>query len=400
MPDAFVIMQIGSPELDAVYAEVLEPAIKACGLAPRRVDKHNRGDLLHSEIMRFIRESKLVIADLTNERPNCYLEVGLSLGFKSTASLILTARADHNPSSSEHDPNGPKVHFDLASYDIIYWDPGDKETFRARLETLIRRRIGLLAATRAAEPHAQISWLESLREEATTHLGSIGRQLFWEFAFVPHQDHDRFLPADLLEAARLARLPGCDHPSPLPDNVVGAPTPLRDGIGVNPGEAQVNWLPFWRLSAGGAVYICRPFTEHDGKGKELFFDNQIRALVLNLLIGIRLCRVWRFSESSLATAVLRLHGLRGMSLGAQDLQILRPHRPSDQDLWQASVGPQLGQLLELMPSQVRELLDPCFQLFDFMTFPLETYSEIVRKTVSQTDAKLAARIKPHNELDG
>jgi hypothetical protein len=34
------------------------------------------GRILQSEIANFINKSKIIIADLTNERPNCYLEVG------------------------------------------------------------------------------------------------------------------------------------------------------------------------------------------------------------------------------------------------------------------------------------------------------------------------------------
>jgi hypothetical protein len=39
MSQAFIIMQIGNPELDTVYEEVFVPALKACGLEAKRVDK-------------------------------------------------------------------------------------------------------------------------------------------------------------------------------------------------------------------------------------------------------------------------------------------------------------------------------------------------------------------------
>jgi len=76
MAQAFIIMQIGDTSLDHVCEHAIVPAIKACNLTPKRVDKHNEGQLLKSEIVRFIQSSELIIADLTNERPNCYLEVG------------------------------------------------------------------------------------------------------------------------------------------------------------------------------------------------------------------------------------------------------------------------------------------------------------------------------------
>jgi hypothetical protein len=145
MQPGFVIMQIGNPELERVYESALAPALSACDFEPRRVDRHNRGGLLVSEIISFIEEAELVVADLTNERPNCYLEVGYVLGVGKLAGLILTARQDHDPESPSHRPGGPRVHFDLAGFDILFWDPERLDLFRRELEKKIQRRAELLA---------------------------------------------------------------------------------------------------------------------------------------------------------------------------------------------------------------------------------------------------------------
>jgi hypothetical protein len=148
---AFVILQIGNPEFDRVYERALAPALEVCGLEPRRVDRHNRGGLLQSEIIAFIEESEIVVADLTNERPNCYLEVGYALGCGRLTSLVLTAREDHNSDHPSHRPGGPKVHFDLAGYDILFWSPARLEEFRAELEKRVRRRLLLLGGAGGPE---------------------------------------------------------------------------------------------------------------------------------------------------------------------------------------------------------------------------------------------------------
>jgi hypothetical protein len=91
---AFVIMQIGCQELDHVYSVVISPALAACGLIARRIDKHNEGGLLESEIITGIRTADIIVADLTNERPNCYLEVGYfnqDLGPRAVAQNFLAA---------------------------------------------------------------------------------------------------------------------------------------------------------------------------------------------------------------------------------------------------------------------------------------------------------------------
>jgi nucleoside 2-deoxyribosyltransferase len=143
---AFVILQIGDAQLDLVYERAIAPALRACGLAPKRVDRHNAGGLLHSEIIAFIEESDLIVADLTNERPNCYLEVGYALGSGRFTSLILTVREDHCSDSPNHRPDGPKVHFDLIGYDILPWAPERLPRFREELEKRAQRRLRMLHA--------------------------------------------------------------------------------------------------------------------------------------------------------------------------------------------------------------------------------------------------------------
>ena len=80
MKTSFIVMQIGNLELDTVCEKAIVPALKNCGLDPKRVDKHNQGGLLKSEIVNFIESAVIIVADLTNERPNCYLEIGYAMG--------------------------------------------------------------------------------------------------------------------------------------------------------------------------------------------------------------------------------------------------------------------------------------------------------------------------------
>ena len=51
MKQAFIIMQIGNSDLDSVCEKAIIPALKACNLDPKRVDKHTKGQLLKSEIV-------------------------------------------------------------------------------------------------------------------------------------------------------------------------------------------------------------------------------------------------------------------------------------------------------------------------------------------------------------
>ena len=51
---AFVIMQIGNPDLDKLYEEVYIKAIEDANLSPKRIDIDNEGDLLKKEIIEYI----------------------------------------------------------------------------------------------------------------------------------------------------------------------------------------------------------------------------------------------------------------------------------------------------------------------------------------------------------
>ena len=175
MKQAFIIMQIGNNELDEICKQVMVPALDACGLDPKRVDKHNEGGLLKSEIIQFIEGSDIIVADLTNERPNCYLEVGYTMGIDKFRNLILTARQDHNPDRPNRRSDDPKVHFDLGGYDILYWNPDRLGEFREDLEKRVKRRQAILSPSgnTSATPWDE-EWIAQQR--ATAWSGLLGTQ--------------------------------------------------------------------------------------------------------------------------------------------------------------------------------------------------------------------------------
>jgi hypothetical protein len=144
-------MQIGNSEMDKIYNNIYVPVLKKCKLDPKRVDKHNEGGLIKSEIINYIKDSIIILADLTNERQNCYLEVGYAMGLGKYTNLILTAREDHNPDNPNYKTPGPKIHFDLSGYDIDFWNPGDLESFQLRLERKIKHRLSALESSKSEE---------------------------------------------------------------------------------------------------------------------------------------------------------------------------------------------------------------------------------------------------------
>ena len=160
--------------MDEIWTSVYEAATQGFGFSPKRVDVHDDGTLLKQQIIRYLNESDLIIADLTNERPNCYLEVGYVMGLNRYDRLILCCREDHNPDSANYVKGGKKVHFDLQGYGIVWWKPEDLKEFKRQLEEKISRRITppqpspKYQTQTATSKESVEAWIEQTREEAFT----------------------------------------------------------------------------------------------------------------------------------------------------------------------------------------------------------------------------------------
>lgn len=111
-----------SEEFHNVYEFGIYPAVRNCGFICERVDEtHFTGDVL-GRIRGGIEAADLVIADLTEGRPNVYLEVGYAWG--RGIPVIFVAK------------RGEKLHFDVSTHRCIFY--GKFSEFAKVLEELIR----------------------------------------------------------------------------------------------------------------------------------------------------------------------------------------------------------------------------------------------------------------------
>ncbi len=69
----------GNPVIETYYAEAVVPACRRVDLECRRVDVDQFSGRITDRIMSNLKEAAVVIADLTEDRPNCYIEVGIAL---------------------------------------------------------------------------------------------------------------------------------------------------------------------------------------------------------------------------------------------------------------------------------------------------------------------------------
>jgi len=138
--NCFVVMPIENTETEFLWDQVYAPVTAAAGLTPRRVDKEGSGAPLILQIFDLVRNSPIIIADVTMARPNCYLEIGYALGLGKYDNVILTCREDHNPDSPRFGREGHKLHFDLNSFPVLWWVKNDLADFRERLKMTIDAR--------------------------------------------------------------------------------------------------------------------------------------------------------------------------------------------------------------------------------------------------------------------
>ncbi len=122
----FVLMSF-NPDYNEIYDELVDAAkLVNNSLIVKRIDKQ-RGDYkITDEILNNISKARLIICDLTDERPNVYYELGFSRGIKKK--VIACAR------------RGTKLHFDIKDFRTILYNSTSelrKEIFlelRERLE--------------------------------------------------------------------------------------------------------------------------------------------------------------------------------------------------------------------------------------------------------------------------
>jgi hypothetical protein len=376
MRPGFVIMQIGNVDMDRVYEGVIAPALRDSDIDPRRVDRHNEGRLLNTEIVRLIREADIIVADLTNERPNCYLEVGYSMGLGKFANLILCAREDHKPDRPGRQPTDPKVHFDLGGYDFLYWRADDLDGFREALMRRVHRRLGIIPKPTAPQAPWNDVWLHLQREEAERGLRQISNG-FMEVVFGTQRQLN--VPAQLLlSAAEESQVHSFGWPLwiVMPKEE-WRPRPTGDGI-----TAQVvteDQFDFWTLNTRGWAYLLQSLFEDKKATKDqyVFFDTRIIRVTEIFLYCRNLLKRLGVSPDEKVTVMIRHAGLRGRQLTA-----VNPMR--DVHAGKAAVDERTDSIVlqladldgDLVPI-VKSVLDPLFTLFDFFQLSDRVYRELV-----------------------
>ena len=104
-PLCFVLMPFGrktdatgrTTDFDAVYREIIAPAVTAVGLEPIRADEERVGGTIHKPMFERLMLCDYAVADITGANPNVYYELGIRHAMRPRSTVILFAEGTTLP---------------------------------------------------------------------------------------------------------------------------------------------------------------------------------------------------------------------------------------------------------------------------------------------------------------
>jgi hypothetical protein len=133
----FVVMSFSrNPLLEDMYNEGIKPAVEQLGFRCIRADEIEHNDRITDVVIEMIRRSDFVIADMTEERPNCYYELGYGHALGKVVIPTVYRQAS--------------LHFDVRDYHFIVYSGA--EDLRTRLNKRILTSV-LALGKQSSEGH-------------------------------------------------------------------------------------------------------------------------------------------------------------------------------------------------------------------------------------------------------
>jgi hypothetical protein len=307
------------------------------------------------------------------------------MGSGKLENLILTVRDDHFLDSPNHVLGGPKVHFDLAGYDILRWKHDELDVFRSELEKRIRRRMANIDQNEK-EPTGKIEgtnryWHLVQRSKAEEGIARIDRVAFMEVTFSLPQSIDRFTLPQLRKAAQDAQITTFGWPiAPFLDREEFKPRPITDGISAEIVPDAKESYDYWAIRTNGDFYWMGSLFEDERTPGEIFFDTRIVRVTEALQYCRKLYHLLGLDDQRIVQIHVRHRGLKGRKLSSADSRRHISRRtPAIEDQSEVDFPLPLGEIDAQLVTNVKKVLAPLFSLFDFFELSDTVYREIVDK---------------------
>ena len=102
MATCFIIQPFDKGPFDKRYTDTIEPAVKAAGLDPYRVDRDPSVQIPIEDIERGIRDASICLADITTDNPNVWFELGYAISSGKDTILICAETRERFPFDIQH----------------------------------------------------------------------------------------------------------------------------------------------------------------------------------------------------------------------------------------------------------------------------------------------------------
>lgn len=107
LPRVFVVMEFDT-RYDSLYSEVIKPVCKEYGFEAYRADDVYRPGIILQDIISGLKESDMIIAEISPTNPNVFYELGYAHAIEKPT--VLLAR------------RGGELPFDISGYRVIFYD--------------------------------------------------------------------------------------------------------------------------------------------------------------------------------------------------------------------------------------------------------------------------------------
>lgn len=137
MNKCFVIQPFDKDKYDKRFQETFAPAIEKAGLEPYRVDNDPSVSIPIDEIQKNIKESRIVFAEITENNPNVWFELGFAIASNKEVILVCS------------DERKSKYPFDIQHRTVIQYDTSSISSFTYLSEKIEERAKALVEKTKA-----------------------------------------------------------------------------------------------------------------------------------------------------------------------------------------------------------------------------------------------------------
>jgi hypothetical protein len=127
---AFMAMPFGRSDLDEIYFDHFQTAVKATGFTLKRLDEDQPAGLIDDRLRVEIRQCRFLVADLTHRNPGAYWEAGYAEGLGKP--VIYTCE------KSVFDDRTQGTHFDTNHHLTVVWEAASPAAAVSKLKATIR----------------------------------------------------------------------------------------------------------------------------------------------------------------------------------------------------------------------------------------------------------------------